>query len=82
MKSIKNFKNENVTSSIETVKGGRPYRTVNCIGPSDRRTKRGLVTNTHDWNPFNNDGAVRWSSRRGYRFKSSVILTRSFKLSI
>lgn len=57
MKSIKNFKNKNVTSSMKSIKGGG-YVTGQCPSGKDWRKNNGsTVTNKFDFNPFNNDRA-------------------------
>lgn len=55
MKSIKNFENKNVASSMDTVKGGKAVKTGDrCIG-YDKVKNGKVISNTYDWNPFNND---------------------------
>mgnify|MGYP000927456569 CR=1 FL=1 len=56
MKSIKNFKEMSISSSMDTVKAGKATKTgEHCTGYDRRKKNNVFVSNTHDWNPFNND---------------------------
>lgn len=55
MKSIKNFENKKITSSMKSIKGGG-YRTEDCLTGHDWSKNNGVTkTRKFDFNPFNND---------------------------